>query len=321
MKIHVAVILLVALFSLLGCAGPSPVQTVRTGLDDEATVEHAHDHASAGVHADDDGHEHAHDESDVHGDGQAHDHGPPHGHASPLGTPYVHPFGFEPAFLGRELFIDAVRTRGDDEDELELEAELEWAFSETFGIAIEAPWVRVDADGERANSGLGDIAVAPRWVLDASDTHLLSANLEVSAPTGSARKDTGSGEWAVAPSLSAWFDLGRDFQAGAQVGAEYGFESDDIEFFYRGGLVYVIDESGHAPAPGPVEHRLTAATLELTGRTAVRGDDRGRDTAEVLVGITHQLGSTWAVRAGYRVPIGGPEDIDDGVVVGISRHF
>ena len=53
----------------------------------------------------------------------------PHTHFSRQGTPFVHLFLTEPAFLDRDLFLDYRIIRGADENEMELEAELEWAFT------------------------------------------------------------------------------------------------------------------------------------------------------------------------------------------------
>src|SRR5688500_17554245 len=53
-----------------------------------------------------------------------------HADFSRRGTPFVHMFNLEPAFLDRDLFIDYVATKSvDDERERELAFELEYAFT------------------------------------------------------------------------------------------------------------------------------------------------------------------------------------------------
>ena len=60
----------------------------------------------------------------------------PHSHFSRRGTPYVHLFNLEPAFLDRDLFFDYRRVDGVGEDEVELEVELEWALTRRIGIVL-----------------------------------------------------------------------------------------------------------------------------------------------------------------------------------------
>ena len=117
----------------------------------------------------------------------------PHRHFSRLGTPFVHLFSLEPAFLDRDLFLDYRVTRGPDENEAEFEAELEWALTRRVGVVVEAPILRLDPIGEETESGLGDIALAPRALLVESDTFLLSGNLEFSIPTGDTNRGLGEG--------------------------------------------------------------------------------------------------------------------------------
>ena len=54
-----------------------------------------------------------------------------HRHMSPRGTPYIHAFSVEPAYLGRELIVDYLITEFDGETEQAVEVELEWATRST----------------------------------------------------------------------------------------------------------------------------------------------------------------------------------------------
>jgi len=63
----------------------------------------------------------------------------PHRHFSPLGTPYTHLFGSEPAFLDRDLFLDFGIVNVEDGTAIGVVAELEWAFTRRLGIAVEIP--------------------------------------------------------------------------------------------------------------------------------------------------------------------------------------
>ncbi len=253
----------------------------------------------------------------------------PHNHLSRRGTPFVHLFSLEPAFLGRDLFLDYRTVTGPDENETELEVELEYAVTRRIGVVLEVPYVQLDPDGASSESGVGDFAIAPRVLLVDAETFLLSANLEVAFPSGEESKGLGSGEVGLAPSLSAWFDLGHWLQASLQAGTEHGVDSGDAEVFYNGALAYSFltpslfnaaehdhDHTGSHSLPG-----LTSGILELTGRTVVDGQDDGRSTAALLFGINYNVTGSWEVRSAYQLPLGGSQDIDRGFVLGLIRHF
>ena len=65
----------------------------------------------------------------------------PHSHFSRRGTPFIHLFLTEPAFLDRDLFFDFGIARAGRENEMEMEVELEWAITRRLGLVIEMPYV------------------------------------------------------------------------------------------------------------------------------------------------------------------------------------
>src|SRR5688500_20272924 len=60
-----------------------------------------------------------------------------HSDFSRRGTPFIHLFGLEPAFLDRDVFFDFVHTSADEEDETEVAVELEFALNRRLGVAVE----------------------------------------------------------------------------------------------------------------------------------------------------------------------------------------
>jgi hypothetical protein len=258
----------------------------------------------------------------------------PHSHFSRLGTPFVHPFGLEPAYLDRDLILDYRRVRSTGLEESEWEAELEWALTRRLAIVVEGRVLRADPDGAPAESGLGDVVIAPRALLVDTERLLFSFNLEASLPTGDEDRGLGEGQVGLAPSLSAWFDFGRWIQGDLQIGTEHGLETGDAECIYGGVLAWsflgpgVIGSSighrhkhGHGPEILDLPAGLTSLILELTGRTVIRGADQGRSTQELLFGISHSLTASWELRAAWQIPLGKPEDFDDGLVLGLIFHF
>ena len=87
----------------------------------------------------------------------------------------MHLFFSEPAFLDRDLFLDYRIVRGEDGTEIELESELEWAFTRRIGLVIEAPYGFLNPKEESTENGFGDIAIAPRALLMDTERFLLAA--------------------------------------------------------------------------------------------------------------------------------------------------
>jgi len=69
--------------------------------------------------------------------------------------------------------------------------------------------VDLDPDSGSSENGLGDLALAPRFLLAETDRLLLSLNFEVSTPTGDEDKGLGAGEVALAPTVSWWLQTSR----------------------------------------------------------------------------------------------------------------
>lgn len=247
-----------------------------------------------------------------------------HEHASKTGTPYVHSFGIEPAFTGRDLFIDHSFINGDGFTEHETELELEWAFTKRIGVILEVPYVYEDEEGEGNEKGFGDLAAVPRVLMIEKDRFLLTAQLEVVLPTGSS---SFGGETALAPGLTAWFDLGNNFTLNSQIFLEHGFDADETELGIGLGLVKSIQTRGTSHSHGNDCHGHTTHAgllnfhLEVTGETPTNGTDKGDIAIEALFGISYGIIENLDIRAGYFIPITRPNDFDHGLTTGLIFHF
>ena len=249
-----------------------------------------------------------------------------HIHLSQRGTPYVHSFGIEPAFTGRDLFIDHTYIKGDGVTEHESELELEWAFTKRLGMIVEIPYVWEDEEGVGTSSGFGDLAIVPRALLIESERFLLTAQMEVVLPTGSSRF---GGETAIAPGIAMWNDLGNWWTLNSGFAIEHGFDEDSTELLFGFGLVKSFGEkhSGHS-AKSHAHHdhgHATAGLLHLhreaTGSTPLNGPDQGDINLEGLIGISYGVIDGLDIRAGYLFPITSPKDFDEGFTGGLIFHF
>jgi hypothetical protein len=246
-------------------------------------------------------------------------------HASRRGTPYVHAFHLEPAFLGRDLLLHLER----EGDEYELEAELEWALTRRLLLVAELPFAWTDEA-----EGLGDVGLGLRGLLVETDRLILSAQGAVELPT--AKEGLGADEVVLAPSLLAWTDLGSRLTGQAGAGLSWGTESGDTTLEWGVSLAKSFcfrplfaswcspnarahEEHGHHD-----EHEHASwLTLFLEGRGEypVSGAEAGTSTHELLLGASVPVTEGLDVRVGWSLlwPEGG--DADSGWVVGLTVHL
>jgi len=251
-----------------------------------------------------------------------------HVHFSPIGTPIIHSFGVEPAFTGRDLFIDQSWREGNGVSEYETEFELEWAFTKRLGVIVEAPYIFEDEEGVGSASGFGDLAIVPRALLINSDHFMLTTQVEIGLPTGSS---TFGGETSIAPGIALWNDLGNWFTLNTNIAIEHGFDSDETELAFGFGLVKSFGEKpdmsvthDHHDHHGHNHHStagLINLHLEFTGSTPINGDDKGDFETEGLIGISYGVSPEMDIRLGYQFPISTPNEFDQGLTTGLIYHF
>ncbi len=305
----------------------------------------AHDHAHAHDHEHEHEHEHAHEHDHAHehgargelrdaiaaphADGDGHARPAPlrtnltcgwcapfdHSHRSHCGTPYVHGFLTEPAFLGTDLILGVAR--GDEETEVE--AELEWALTRRLGLIVETAWI--DAE-ER---GLGDSAIGVRALLVEERRFLLSVVGELEIPTGSEPRGLSEGHVAIGASLNTWIDLGSWFTLQTVVGIEHVPDEDETEL----GWGLTLAKSWRARplicnrACGNAEHHRPIWSLiaEIAGDTALEGEeDTGETEGQWLLGAAYPLAYDVDLRAAFTRTFGGEED-EDAWILGVIVHF
>ena len=280
-------------------------------------------------------------------------------HASPNGTPYVHSFFVEPAYLDRDLLIDYRFGYGfdGDTDEQELEFELEWAFTERFGMVLEAPVVGLNPEIGPSESGFGDLAVGGRLLLVDRPCLLVSSLLEIELPTGNEDRGLGRGEAVLAPFVLWWMDLGNWTTFQGQFGPEIALESGETELLYLLSLNHswqgpVVFSSACCCCPGHRRHNtrvfhsddehgdegfhtdeshnhddhshhspgLVTLYLETTGVTSLTDPDEGT-RFEIVPGIGYTLTEEWEIRFAGRFPLFKPARMHSQYILSTVRHF
>lgn len=250
---------------------------------------------------------------------------PLHSHLSPLGTPLIHSFRLEPAFTHRDHFLDYSFRSGPEETEHEIESEFEWALTRRIGLVLEVPYRFVNPADEPSVNGFGDLAISPRFLLAEYHRFLLAFNLEIETPTGNEDLGLGNGEVVLAPSFSAWVDLGSWTTFNTQIGVEHTLESNETELLFRASLIHTLGHPSQETAgQGHHDHLppgLLSVIFEVDGMIELSGEDDGVVSAEGIVGAYYGLAAGIDLRAGYQFPLSSPRELDGGLVIGLIRHF
>lgn len=245
-----------------------------------------------------------------------------HTHFSELGTPYVHPFNFEPPQIHQDAFFIYKYTKNtiEGENEHEAEAHLDWALTKRLGFVIGVPLIGLEDAMGTQSAGIGDLEFAPRAMLIETDRFILASNTFITIPTGDANRDLGSGEVVMSPYITTWHDLGNWNTLLFNVGPDIGVESGDTSMSYAFSLthswlgpVLLPDEHGHEEGfeAGHAHHfdpGMTTLYLEMTGETELGGEKR--TFVELMPGISYVLSQSAELRFGTLLPISKTQRFD-----------
>lgn len=249
-----------------------------------------------------------------------------HTHFSQRGTPYVHPFTFEPPQIHQDAFFIYKFTENSMEgsDEFETEAHLDWALTKRIGFVFASPLVGNRQDDGTHNVGMGDLEIAPRLMLIEEDSFILASNFFITVPTGNQDRDLGAGEVTLNPLLTTWHDLGNWNTLLLNFGPEVGVDSGAASMRYGCSLTHswqgpaVLGDEGHNWhdehdqshdharhfAPG-----MQTLYLEFNGETPL--DDSSAPTLlELMPGFSYVLTESAEIRFGVLLPVSDTKRFD-----------
>lgn len=244
-----------------------------------------------------------------------------HTHFSPLGTPYVHPFNFEPAQIHQDVFFiyRFAANTFEGADEHEAEAHVDWALTRRLGFVVGQPLIGIQNASGIHNAGLGDFEFAPRILFVDRDTFILTANVFMSFPTGDSARDLGAGEMVLSPYLTTWHDLGNWNTLSVNFGPDVAMQSGDVSFSYAFSLTHswlgpqLLEGESHEQVHDEVEQHhftpgMTSLYLEMTGETELT--DARRTFIEIMPGISYVLVESAELRFGVLLPATGRKRFD-----------
>ncbi len=243
-----------------------------------------------------------------------------HTHFTESGTPFVHPFNFEPPQIHQDVFFLYKYTQNtlDGENEHESEVHIDWSLTKRLGFVIGAPLIGLEDVTGTQSAGIGDLEFAPRAMLINQEKFILAANLFMSFPTGDETRDLGAGETVMSPYLTTWHDLGNWntllFNVGPNIGLETGMTSMSYAFSLTHSWLgrELIeqdhdgdhDEGGHQHFPPG----MTTVYLEMTGESEFEGDKN--TFVEIMPGISYVLTESAELRLGVLLPVSDPQRFD-----------
>jgi hypothetical protein len=244
-----------------------------------------------------------------------------HTHFSESGTPFVHPFNFEPPQIHQDVFFIYKYTKNtiEGENEHEAEAHLDWALTKRLGFILAAPLLGLEDATGTQSAGFGDIEFGPRAMLVNQDKFILASNLFMRFPTGDELRDLGAGETIISPFITTWHDLGNWNTLLFNVGPDIGLESGSTAMSYAFSLTHSwigrelleddhdvdhSDDGGHQHFPPG----MTSLYLEMTGVTEFGGDER--TFVELMPGISYVLAEHAELRFGVLLPISKTQRFD-----------
>jgi len=245
-----------------------------------------------------------------------------HTHFSESGTPFVHPFNFEPPQIHQDAFFIYKYTDNtlEGSSEYETEAHLDWALTKRLGFVLGVPLVGVqDANGVHS-VGAGDLEIAPRATLIHHERFILASNTMITIPTGDATRDLGSGEVVISPYVTTWHDLGNWNTLMLNVGPSVGLDTGTTSITYACSLTHTWLGPQLLTGDHDVEHRhedghqhhfppgMTTFYLEMTGESELGGDKL--TFIELMPGVSYVLTEHAEIRLGTLLPISKTQRFD-----------
>lgn len=210
------------------------------------------------------------------------------------------------------------------------EGEFELAYSSPnfrYGVELFIPIVSIPSpDSSGRETGIGDIEFRPlKLALYNSPELILSIATAFRAPTGSASRGLGEGEWSGTQFLFADFARGNWF-IGANLGVETSLTGPrETGLEYGVTLAYSFihgTEPGGLATPNPRQNWVISPSLELIGTHGFQGAAAGEDSLSLISGLTFwHTHSGWQFRAGVAAPVFGQRDSAATLLIQVGNHL
>jgi hypothetical protein len=197
---------------------------------------------------------------------------------------------------------------------LNFEGSLEYRLSGRTEVEVDAPVLVINNDSGYSTAGLGDMAVAVKYVLFFSVEHLtiVTTGLELGLPTGRSSKGLGSGELTWEPNIRAgwrWKELTLQGDMWLEVPQQTANTS--TVFLYDVALGYTVEP----------DHGLELTPMvEVNTEMPLNGDDGGRTLSAFLPQMRIEW-LAWSVAAGVQFPFTHLKNDDIQVLFDLTYEY
>lgn len=232
-------------------------------------------------------------------------------------------FRMEAPFVERNFRADYIFTNNLHDppaDESQFFGEVDYSFSEQFGISLASPLlIRENFDGTDT-TGFGDLDVGARYVAVGSDHEApfkMAFGFNVTAPTGDVDKGLGSGVTFLNPQILMLRKLPENTFIQTQLSLDIPTDSGETtEFAYNVGMGRIYTGSGNA-----TWFRNPTPTLEFNGTTGVGGVDAGRSVLDVTPGFRWMIGKKTFAGVAMSVPMTGQREFETQFIFSLIHQY
>lgn len=233
-------------------------------------------------------------------------------------------FRTEAPFVERNFRLDYRGTNNLQEplaDESQFFAEINYSFSERFGITFAAPLILRDNLVDPNTSGFGDVEAGMRYVMvgyENEDPFKLAVGVNVIGPTGNVGQELGEGQTFIEPQVLLFQKVAeRTFvQSQFSLGVPTGRDNLSSDFGWNFGLGHVYMDFAYSDF-----FKFPTAIIELNGASAVGGINAGTTVIGVTPGLRWSIGSKMYGGVAMSVPVTGPREFDAQIIFSLVYRY
>jgi Putative MetA-pathway of phenol degradation len=205
-------------------------------------------------------------------------------------------------------------------DESQFFGEVDYSFSEQFGMSVASPLLIRENDDGTDTTGFGDLEVGARYVAIGSDPKApfkLAFGFNVTAPTGDVDKGLGTGVTFLDPQILMLRKLPQFTFVQTQLGLEIPTDSGETtEFAYNVGMGRIYPGYGNA-----CWFRNPTPTIEFNGTVGVGGLDAGRSVLDVTPGLRWMMGKRTFAGVAMSVPMTGQREFETQYIFSLIHQY
>lgn len=232
-------------------------------------------------------------------------------------------FRMEAPFVERNFRIDYDFTNNLHEpaaDESQVFGEINYSFTEQFGINLASPFLMRDHEDGTESTGFGDLEAGARYVAIGYEEEAqfkLAFGFAVEAPTGDVGDELGEGLTVLEPQVLALRKLPHYTFIQTQLGLGIPTDSGETtEFGYNVGMGRIFPTR-----PDSFGYYNPTTTLEFNGVTGVGGAEAGASILDITPGLRWSVGTKTFAGVALSVPLTNEREFDTLFIFSLIHQY